>query len=136
MIKRGKVLQQQRVFSEEFKKLRVKEFEKGEFSVLELSRLYGVVQQTIYTWIYKYSTYNKKGLRIVEMKSSSKTKVKELQDRIKELERVVGQKQLNIDYLEKMIEIAKEEFDIDIKKKHATPQSTGFVKTGKKQDRV
>jgi transposase len=136
MIKRGKVLKKQRVFSEEFKKLRVKEFEKGEFSVLELSKLYGVVQQTVYTWIYKYSTYNKKGLRIVEMKSSSKTKVKELQDRIKELERVVGQKQLNIDYLEKMIEIAKEEFDIDIKKKHAAPQSTGFMKTGKKQDRV
>jgi len=136
MIKRGKVLKKQRIFSEEFKKLRVKEFEKGEFSVLELSKLYGVVHQTVYTWIYKYSTYNKKGLRIVEMKSSSKTKVKELLDRIKELERVVGQKQLNIDYLEKMIEIAKEEFDIDIKKKHDAPQSTGFGKTGKKQDRV
>ncbi len=136
MIKCGKVLKKQRVFSEEFKKLRVKEFEKGEFSVLELSKLYGVAHQTVYTWIYKYSTYNKKGLRIVEMKSSSKTKVKELQDRIKELERVVGQKQLNIDYLEKMIEIAKEEFNIDIKKKHDTPQSTGFGKTGKKQDRV
>ncbi len=91
MINRGKVLKKQRVFSEEFKKLRVKEFEKGEFSVLELSKLYGVVHQTVYTWIYKYSTYNKKGLRIVEMKSSSKTKVKELHDRIKELERVVGQ---------------------------------------------
>jgi transposase-like protein len=136
MNKRGKVLKKQRVFSEEFKKLRVKEFEKGEFSVLELSKLYGVVHQTVYTWIYKYSTYNRKGLRIVEMKSSSKTKVKELQDRIKELERVVGQKQLNIDYLEKMIEIAKEELDIDIKKKYNTPQSTGFGNTGKKQDRV
>lgn len=136
MINRGKVLKKQRVFSEEFKKLRVKEFEKGEFSVLELSKLYGVVHQTVYTWIYKYSTYNKKGLRIVEMKSSSKTKVKELHDRIKELERVVGQKQLNIDYLEKMIEIAKEEFDIDIKKKHDASQSIGFGKTGKKQDRV
>ena len=134
MIKQGKLLKKKRVFSEEFKKLRVKEFEKGEFSAKEISRLYGVCYQTVYTWIYKYSAYNKKGLRVVEMKSSSKIKVKELQDRIKELERAVGQKQLNIDYLEKMIELAKEELDIDIKKNFATPQSTGSGKAHKNQE--
>lgn len=35
---------------------------------------------------------------------------------MKFLERGVGQKQLNIFYFEKMPELAKEEFDIDIKK--------------------
>ena len=133
MLIQGKNLRKNRVFSEEFKKLRVKDYEKGELTVNEISSLYGICFQTIYRWIYKYSTYNKKGLCIVEMKSSSKHKVKELQDRIKELERIVGQKQLSIDYLEKMIEIAKDEFDIDIKKKFDTPQSTGSGKTDKKQ---
>jgi transposase-like protein len=131
MLKSGKVLKKRRVFSEDFKKLRVKEFERGEFTVKELSQLYGVCFQTVYTWIYAYSTYNKKGLRIVEMKSSSKNKIKDLQDRIKDLERIVGQKQLSIDYLEKMIEIAKEDYDIDIKKNFDTPRSTGSGKTGK-----
>ena len=131
MQKQGKKLKKLRIFSEEFKKLRVKEFEKGEFTVREIARLYGVNCQAIYTWIYKYSTYNKKGLRIVEMKSSSKQKVKELQDQIKELERIVGQKQINIDYLEKMIEIAKDELDIDIKKNFDTIQLTGSGKTDK-----
>jgi hypothetical protein len=65
------------------------------------------------------------------MKSSSKNKIKDLQDRIKDLERIVGQKQLSIDYLEKMIEIAKEDYDIDIKKNFDTPRSTGSGKTGK-----
>lgn len=35
------------------------------------------------------------------------TKLKELQSRIAELERALGQKQMNIDYLEMMIELAK-----------------------------
>ena len=132
MIKQGKKLRKRRVFSEEFKKARVKEYEKCESSVLEISRLYSISFQTIYNWIYKYSLYNKKGLILVEMKTSSTQKVKELKDKIKELERVVGQKQLNIDYLEKMLEIAKDELNIDIKKNFAPQQSTGSVKTDKK----
>ena len=55
-----------------------------------------------------------------------------MEARIKELERAVGQKQMNIDFLEKMIELAKEEFNIDIKKNSNTPQSGGSKKTGKR----
>ena len=50
------------------------------------------------------------------MKDSQAYKIKEMEARIKELEQAVGQKQMNIDYLEKMIDMAKEHFDIDIKK--------------------
>ena len=121
-----------RNFSEEFKKARVKEYEKGNFTVNELSRLYGVHRVIIYRWIYKYSTYNKKSIKVVEMSESSTKKLKDLESRINELEQIVGQKQLKIDYLEKMIEIAKEQFDIDIKKNSDTLQSDGFRKTDKK----
>jgi hypothetical protein len=37
-----------------------------------------------------------------------------------------------IEYLEKMIDLAKEELNIDIKKNFATPQSNGSKKTVKK----
>ena len=40
----------------------------------------------IYNWIYKFSTSNKKGYRVVEHQSSSQKKVKDLQAKIKELE--------------------------------------------------
>jgi len=60
------------------------------------------------------------------MKQSSSLKLKELILQVKELERIVGQKQIKIDYLEKMIDIAKDEFNIDIKKKHNTSQSAGL----------
>lgn len=63
------------------------------------------------------------------MSESSTMKLKELQKRIAELERIVGQKQLNIDYLEKMIDLAGEHYNIDIKKNFDTPQSTGSTRT-------
>lgn len=125
-------LRKQRKYSEDFKKRIVADFESGKFSVPQLERLHGVANQTIYNWIYKFSTFNEKGFRIVEMKDSSNQKMKELEARVKELESTVGRKQIMIDYLEKMMEIAKDELDIDIKKNFGTPQSTGSGKTNRK----
>lgn len=127
-----RVVKTHRRFTADFKRQLVKEFETGELSVLQLSRIYGVSNQLIYNWIYKFSTFNQKGSRIVEMKDSSASKLKEMEQRIKDLERAVGQKQIKIDYLEKMIDIAKTELDIDIKKNYDTSQSGGSGKTGKK----
>lgn len=121
-----------RVFSEDFKKSRVQDYESGKFTVKELGRLFGIQNPVIYRWIYKYSAYNKKSVKVVEMNESSTKKLKDFELRIKELEQIVGQKQLKIDYLEKMIELAKERFDIDIKKNSDTLQSGGFSKTGTK----
>ena len=117
------MLSKRRYFSEEFKKSRVEEYEKGKFTVNELSVLFGITRANIYRWIYKYSVYNKKGYTLVEKKDSGKQKVKELTDRIKELEQMVGQKQIKIEFLEKMIEFAEEDFGIDIKKKQNTERS-------------
>tara|TARA_R110002012_G_C11575000_1_gene604781 strand:- start:873 stop:1271 length:399 start_codon:yes stop_codon:yes gene_type:complete len=121
-----------RNYSLEFKKQLVSEFESGKFSVPQLSKLHGVANQQIYQWIYKFSTFNEKGFRVVEMKDSSTKKMKALEARVKELESAVGRKQIKIDYLEKMMDIAKEELNIDIKKNFSTPQSTGLEKTNKK----
>ena len=122
-----------RKYSEEFKRSCVKDYETGKYSIKEISLLYGIHHQCIYTWIYKYSSYNKKKVRVVEMEESSLKKVKDLQERIKELERIVGQKQLNIDFLEKMIEIAKEQYGIDVKKNFNTLQSNGSDSIEKKR---
>lgn len=58
--------------------------------------------------------------------------MKELEVSVKELEEVVGRKQIMSDYLEKMMEIAKDELDIDIITNFGSPQSTGLGKTKKK----
>lgn len=132
MEKKVRLLRSPRKFTDDFKRKVVKEFEEGSLSVYQLSRLYGIACQQIYEWIYKFSIFNEKGSRIVEMKDSQSVKFKELELRIKELEQNVGQKQIKIEYLEKMIDLAKLEFNIDIKKNFATPQSNGSKKTEKK----
>lgn len=118
-----------RLYSEEFKRAQVKEYESGKLTVMEISNLYHINSGIVYRWIYKYSAYNKKKVRILEMEESSSYKIKELQARIKELERAVGLKQLNIDFLEKMIELAKTELNVDIKKNYQASQSDGSRRT-------
>jgi transposase-like protein len=122
-------IRSRRVFSEDFKKKVVREYEKGEYTVLQLEKYYKISNKSIYDWIYKYSTFNEKCIRIVEMKHSNTNQIKELETRIKELERAVGVKQLHIDYLEKMIEIAKDDLGVDIKKNFNIQPSNGSGKT-------
>lgn len=109
-------IRKKRKYSEEFKRELVGMFESGKYSVPQIEKLYYIGNCTIYNWIYKFSKYNEKGVRVVEMKDSHLKKIKELERKVKELEQSVGQKQIKIDYLEKMIDIAKEEYKIDIKK--------------------
>lgn len=132
MLKNGKRINLKRNYSEDFKLRLVNEYESGKHSVCELEKIYDITNPTIYNWIYKYSKYNKKSIKVVELKDSQMNKIKKLQSRIAELEQAVGQKQMNIDYLEKMIELAKQEYDIDIKKNSNTPQSGGSRTTKKR----
>lgn len=132
MSKKHVKLRTRRDFSKEFKLARVREYESGEYSVTELSRLFSIQSRVLYRWIHQYSNYNKKSAIIVEMKDSATKKLKDYEKRIADLERALGQKQLNIEFLEKMIELAKEEYNIDLKKNSATPPLNGSQKAEKK----
>lgn len=125
-------IRKHRRYSEDFKKRMVASFEKGEFSVPQLEKLYGIGNTSIYRWVYKYSRFNEKGCRIVEMENSNQNKLNELTKKVKELEQLVGQKQIAIEYLEKMIELAKTDLNIDIKKNYSLPPSVGSNATKKK----
>ena len=125
-------IRKNRSYSEEFKRELVNTFESGKLSVYQLEKMYGVSNVSIYKWIYKFSIFSEKGFRIVEMKTSVSKKLKELEEKNKELERIIGKKQIKIDYLETMIDVAKEEFDVDIKKNFITKQSVNSEKKKKK----
>lgn len=101
------------------------------FTVVEISELFHIDRSMLYRWIYQYSNYQRKNTVIVEMKDSASQKLKDYQKRIADLERALGQKQLNIDYLEKLIEIANGTYSIDIKKNANTPSSAGSGNTSK-----
>jgi transposase-like protein len=114
-----------RRFSDEFKKQKVKELELKQTTVLEVSRAYQVSTKNVYGWLEKFGKSYKKDVRlIVEMESDTKMLL-ELKAKIAELERVIGQKQLTIDFQAKMIDLAEEVYGVDIKKKlESRPPST------------
>jgi len=132
--KEKKLIRQLRInryFSEDFKQKKVKEIEKNISSVTAISKEYGVARSAVYKWIHKYSANMKKGVnQIVEAKSDT-MKIKLLKDQIKELERIVGQKQILIDFQEKMIELAEQEYQVEIKKKFGTTRLSGTGRIGK-----
>lgn len=116
-------LRPQRIFSEDLRKQIVLEYESGRFSVLELAKLHGTFTRTIYRWIYRYSTYNKKNVKVVESNDSSEMKLRELHARILQLEAALGRSQLEIEFKSKMIELAEKELGVDFKKKFADSSS-------------
>lgn len=109
-------LNKRREFSEEIRRKAVTEFRSGKYTAKELADLYHCSEQTIYNWIYKYSPGDSPQVNVVEMSESTDQKVKDLHDKIAQLERALGQKQIKVDFYEKLVELAEEEYDLDLKK--------------------
>lgn len=105
-----------RRFTEEFKRARVLEYEKGIFTVSEMGKQYHVSIQSIYKWIDKYSYFQRNNWIMVEKSESKTIKLETAKKRIEELERLVGKKQIEVDYLTKLLEVASEDLGVDIKK--------------------
>lgn len=108
-----------RQFSEAFKQEKVREINEGRSRVSDICRAYQVSYNSIYNWINRYSNISKPERTIVETKSDT-TKILALQKKIADLERLLGQKQVQLDFQNKMIEIAEETYQVDIKKKFET----------------
>lgn len=70
-----------------------------------------------------------KGVRTIVESDSDTKRIFEQQQRIAELERIVGQKQLLIDFQSKMMELTEQEYGIDIKKKFGKRPSSGSGST-------
>jgi transposase len=118
-------LNKRRQFSEQIKRQAVADFRSGKYTALELADLYHCHHQTIYNWIYKYSPGDSPCINVVEMSESTDQKVKNLQNKIAELERALGRKQIKVDFMEKMIELAENEYDLDLKKNTTSKRSSG-----------
>jgi transposase len=122
---------QNRYFSSDIKKKIVRDLERNYNSVGDVCKTYHVSRTSVYRWIYKYSSMaQRQHKQVIEPKSDTQ-KIKLLEERIKELERIVGQKQLLIEFKDKMIEIAETTYGVDIKKKVGSRLSSGTTSTGK-----
>lgn len=117
---------QMRSFSLEFKKKIVKEIELKRVSIKDVVTLYDVSRTSIYKWIYTLSKHYEKGTKMVLELESEAERTKYLQRKIAELERALGQKQVEIDFLNKVVDICSDELGYDVKKKNSTLQFNGL----------
>lgn len=123
---------QRRTFSENFKKQKVREIELGLSKVSEICRQYEVANVSVHRWINKFSTMKEKKERLIVENKSDTVQLLELKKKVANLEQVIGQKQLLIDFQQKMIELAEQQYDIDIKKKFSGKQQNISGKKEKK----
>jgi transposase-like protein len=123
---------QVRHFSDTIKIQKVREIESGQTKISEIVTEYEVASITVYRWMKKFGTMKKKPERLIVEADSDTVKLLELKKKIADLERTIGQKQILIDFKDKMIELAEEHYKIDIKKNFSTQQSITIGKTVKK----
>lgn len=121
----------QRYFSESFRRQKVRELDRNLTSVGMVSREFEVSRTSVYRWLHKYSVNRAKQLRLIVEPMSDAHKIQELRKKIQELEQLVGQKQIQLEFKDKMIELAEQMYQIDIKKKLGSKLSGGSGSTEK-----
>lgn len=112
-----------RHFSDSFKIQKVRELETGKTKVSELCKQYEVAPVNVYRWLNKFGTMKNKKERLIVEPISDTKQLLELKKKVAELEQIIGQKQIIIDFKDKMIDLAEEAYGVDIKKKYSTQQS-------------
>lgn len=122
-------LRQRRVFSDSLKKKVVKDIENGKAGISAVCREYQVSDTSVYRWLAKYSRHLQSSTKLVLQMDSEAYKTKELEKHIAELEAALGRKQLEVDFLNRLIIQGKEELGVDLKKKFSTPASSGSEST-------
>lgn len=123
---------QRRHFSVNFKKAKIREIEAGISRISDICKEYEVSTTSVYKWIEKYGTMQDKPEKLIIEDQSDTKELLMLRKKIAELEQVIGQKQVLLDFKDKMIGLAEAHYKVDIKKKFSTRQSSTTGKTVKK----
>lgn len=117
----------QRVFSKELKKRIVADLIKGNASVASVVREYSVSKTSVYKWLALYAPQREKSVKVVLEADSEGYRSRELQQKLKEAEAALGRKQMEVDFLEKLIQIASTELGIDVKKNFSSEHLSGSI---------
>lgn len=126
-------LKPRRIFSNKLKRKIVKDIEQGKVNVTGVCREYQVSNVSVYVWLKKFSSHLHPSSTLVMQMDSEQYRTKELEKKIAELEAALGRKQMEIDYLNKLIDIAGKDLAVDLKKNINTSVSGGTSKTKSKK---
>ena len=114
-----------RYFSDDFKRRKVEEIDSKMISIGEICRQYSVSRTSVYKWINKFSVMRKKSIKMVIESDSDTARIKALQDQVAQLEQMLGQKQFEVEFMKKQMEMSSDKYGIDFKKKPSGSPSNG-----------
>lgn len=100
-----KSIRVRRYFTEEARKLIVTQISSGVLSMTEAFREYQVSLTTLYRWRYKYTDAKPNPTKLMDINELVVERTT-YEQRIKELEQLLGQKEVKIAFLEKALSIA------------------------------
>jgi transposase-like protein len=115
-------------YSEEFKWKVVQEVLTGKLSKEEARRVYNIKSNcAVLYWMRKFSgddNYRQGGMPLDnEIEMGNMKELSKKDKRIKELEESLNREKLRADLWQKMVEIAEEQLNVDIRKKYGAKQS-------------
>jgi len=118
-------------YSEAFKRKVVMEVENGILSKDGAKYKYGISGNSmVLDWCRQYGRLRHPQTQTRTMKAPTEDERTRLENRIRELERALGEAKVKVEVYEAMLEIAKERTGIDIKKKFGTRPSGAFEEKG------
>ena len=122
-----------KIYSEAFKKKVVREVESNKLSKEQAKHKYHIGgNTTVLNWCRKYGKLNYFVSNYRITMPNKEVVEQALKQRIKELERELSDAKLKIKVHEAMIDIAEDQFGIDIRKKHGIKQSASVGKKAAK----
>ena len=121
-------------YSEAFKLKVVNEIERGKYNINQAGKLYGINGgSTIYYWLKKYGV-NHKLCKVVRIEMPGEiNRIKELEAEVKQLKVALADEHLARVAFETLVDIAKEDYGLDLKKKVGTPLSKELRKTSRRK---
>lgn len=131
----------QRDYSMSLKLQIVQEVERGELSTFEATKKYGIQgHDTVLKWLRKFGNFDWENQSPMNMPKTPEQRIMELEAKVKLLEKqkafleqqafVADKKAIIFDM---MIDLAEEEYKIDIRKNSSPEQSTNLKKNKNKQ---
>jgi transposase len=105
-------------YSVAFKMQVVKDVENGLLNAEEARKLYGIGgRQTVHEWVCQYGMNQKTGRVVYIMTDKEERELLILRRENRMLKKALDDSQVKVIALETLIEVAEEEFNIDVKKK-------------------
>ena len=86
--KQSRQERQRRIFSEEFKRKKVREIEQQLTTIAQVSRQYEVRENSVSKWMVKYGQNHMKGVRTIVESQSDTAKIAALKAQVAELQRI------------------------------------------------